>query len=174
MEHSQASSETKQKARSIVLDANIIFDLEKAEILGQIFRLDCQFITIDMIFTDELKSVNSTFLKKLGLKIVSITGSQTAEIYRLRSIYPGPSKNDLAAFIYARDNRFDLATRDSALWQVADDHSVVVLETPEIIQNMVDEEIISRENAAKSLEIILKGLPVKRLHWQDQIKAWRK
>jgi|GEM_PF-4136797 len=163
-----------QPSNQFVLDANIIFDLHEVGILGHIFRLGFGFVTTNLI-EKELKSVNLVMLKGFGLKVVSISGTQVAEFYKLKQEYGnGPSPSDLSAFIYARDNGIDLITRDSGLWQVADNHGVVVHETPKLIQDMIDEGILDRSEAADYLERILRNHPVDRLDWRDMIKAWRK
>jgi hypothetical protein len=98
-----------------------------------------------------------------------------AQIYKLQQEYrQGPSVSDLSAFIYARDNKIDLVTRDSGLWQVADNGGVIVHETPKLIQDLKDAGILSPEDAVSCLESILRRLPVDRLDWRDIIKAWRK
>lgn len=162
------------KKNNLILDANVIFDLHVAQILGQVFRLDFNFITTDFI-ERELKSINPVILRSLGLQIVSLTGPQVAQISKLQQEYrQGPSANDLSAFIYARDNKIDLVTRDSGLWQVADNGGVTVHETPMLIQDLKDAGILSPEDAISCLESILRRLPVDRLDWRDIIRAWRK
>lgn len=163
-----------QPPDTFVLDANIMFDLHAVGMLGHIFRLDSGFVTTNLI-EKELRSINLVMLRGFGLRVVSITGQQVAEVYDLKQKYRnGPSASDLSALIYARDSRIDLITRDSGLWQVAHDFDVTVHETPKLIQDMVDEGILDRNEAADCLERIQHKHPVDRLDWRDMIKAWRK
>lgn len=157
----------------LVLDANIFFDLDKGQILGLIFRLDCEYAVTDFV-ADELKSLRVDYLKQLGLQIMELDGGQIEELQGLRATYPAPGIKDLSALVLAHTIGCRLVTRDGALGAAARAEGVTVLNTLELIDEMVDSGILSPADAADALEEILRRRPgFPRAESQRRIHKWR-
>jgi rRNA-processing protein FCF1 len=157
-----------------VLDATLIFDLEAAQILSQIFYLKHCWVVTDFV-EKELKTPNILMLKQLGLRVVTLTGDQIKDIDTLAKNYIGPSIPDLSCLVYARDNHIPLVTRDSALQQAARKEGVKVLDTHDLMVELVREGIIKPQVAADALELIQSQRLVRpRRDWTTLIKQWRK
>jgi hypothetical protein len=160
-------------ATSIVLDANVVFDFDSVGYLGQMLRLNCNFHTTNLI-EREIKSVSTTMLRACGLHVATLTGAQGSEMGKIRDEFRGgPSIQDVSAFIHARDNDYALATRDSGLWQVANETAVLVYQTHELLDMMISQELTSRSDAADILSRMNVRQPVKIQRWIDLIKTWR-
>lgn len=157
----------------VALDAAFIFDLEAAQILAQIFYLKHEWIVTDFI-ERELKTPNLPVLKQLGLRVVGLTGSQVKDMHGLATSYIEPSIPDLSCLVYARDNGIRLVTRDSALRRAARKEGVVVLDTHDVITELVAEHVITAQEAADALEFIQSQRLLKpRGDWTLLIKRWR-
>ena len=151
----------------------MLFDFDRAEILGQIFYLEHRYVVTDMVET-ELKSLNVPLLKKLGLRVVELSGEQVRELATLRKRYKGPGIKDLSALAYARSNSLPLLTRDSLLQEAASAEGVVVYETHTLLEELIDQGQLKRAEAADALSIMNSRLRTHRLDWDDLIKKWRR
>ncbi|MEN6520082.1 MAG: hypothetical protein ABFD46_02890 [Armatimonadota bacterium] len=149
------------------------FDFDEAQILGQLFRLDHQYIVTDRI-EKELKSLNVPMLKKFGFQSRELTGELITELVKLRARYTGPGIADLSALVLARGYSYPLYTRDSLLQEAANLEGVVVRESHTLLEEMIDEGILKRAEAADALAVMNSRLLTTRLDWKDMIKKWRK
>ena len=158
----------------IVLDASVLFDFNEVGYLGQMLRLSRVFYATNYI-EGEIKSVNTHMLRAFGVKIGTLSSTQNAELFKIcaefrRSI----SVPDASAYVYARDNGFALATRDSGLWQVADLAGLQIYETHDLLLMMIEESLLTSNEAADILTKMNERQPVKLQKWIDIIKQLRK
>lgn len=162
------------EVQRIALDSAFIFDFETAQILAQIFYLKHQWIVTDFI-EKELKTPNMPMLKQLGLGVVALTGDQVNDIFALARNYVEPSIPDLSCLVYAKDNGIPLVTRDNALRRAARKEGVLVLDTHDVMIELVAQEIITPHEAADALESVQKQRLLRpRGDWTALIKLWRK
>lgn len=158
----------------IALDSAFIFDFETAQILAQIFYLKHCWIVTDFI-EKELKTPNMPMLKQMGLGVVTLTGDQVRDIYALAKSYVEPSVPDLSCLVYAKDNGIPLVTRDSALRRAARKEGVHVLDTHDVIVELVAQKIIAPHEAADALEAVQNQRLLRpRGDWTALIRMWRK
>lgn len=122
----------------------------------------------------ELKSLNVPMLKKFGLQSLELTGELITELVKLRARYTGPGIADLSALVLARGYSYPLYTRDSLLQEAANLEGVVVRESHTLLEEMIDEGILKRAEAADALAVMNSRLLTTRLDWKDMIKKWRK
>ena len=106
----------------------MLFDLDRAQVLGQVFRLDYELTTTDFV-ERELKTLQTGILKQLGLRVEGLAGTEVAEMYGLRRRYSGPGHADLSALVYAKHAGCTLVTRDRPLADAARDEGVAVRDT---------------------------------------------
>lgn len=173
VERKEALGENDELNR-IALDSAFIFDFETAQILAQIFYLKHCWIVTDFI-EKELKTSNMPFLKQLGLGVVTLTGDQVKDISTLAKSYKEASVPDLSCLVYARDNRIPLVTRDSALRRAARMEGVHVLDTHDVMVELVAQKIITPCEAADALEAVQNHRLLRpRSDWTALIRMWRK
>jgi hypothetical protein len=62
----------------LVLDASVIFDLERGELLEATFKLEDVFVTPDLLYQTELEDDVGPRLRELGLQIVELNEEEVA------------------------------------------------------------------------------------------------
>jgi len=165
---------TNDELNRIALDSAFIFDFETAQILAQIFYLKHCWVVTDFV-ERELKTPNMPMLKQLGLGVVTLTGDQVKDIYTLARSYIEPSVPDLSCLVYARDNRIPFVTRDSALRRAARKEGVHVLDTHDVMVELVAQKIITPCEAADALEAVQNHRLLRpRGDWTALIRLWCK
>jgi rRNA-processing protein FCF1 len=137
-----------------VVDANLLIDLEFGRILIDFFKLPFIFITPREIFA-ELQTIDTTILARLGLRKSKTMDYQDLEAIRLRAIYRKTSFNDLLTLVTAKANGAMLLTGDRYLRIAAIQEKVLTHGTLWVLDEMVRLNIISPQQAAKALRLML-------------------
>lgn len=150
-------------SKFLVSDANIVIDLEAGELLEAFFQLPYQFITPDILFEQELK-IQHSHLLSLGLKLVELTENSMLYAFNLKQEHNPTSLNDLFCLSLAKQEQYPLLTGDRALRKVAALETVQTNGTIWIIKQLVLLQIIDKQRALFSLELMKnKG---RRLPWE--------
>lgn len=138
----------------IITDTNIITDLNCAGILDRFVMLDNVYVS-DMVLNDEVngKTGNIQIIKKM--KVLPSTSDELVEMQKLLLNTHGLSPYDLINFILARDHNCILATGDNLLRSYAIKHGVEVFRTLKIIQLMIENHIITGEEAICGCKFLL-------------------
>ena len=108
--------------RIIVSDASVLFDLAEADLLLRCFRLPYEFQIADVMFEEELLSLEPRTLDALveaGLVVARFEGEEVLEAVRLRQRYRALSAPDAFALLLARRERAILLTGDRRLRNAA-------------------------------------------------------
>jgi hypothetical protein len=156
----------------LVVDTNILIDFNVGGLLGEFFRLSWKLIAPDVILA-EAENPDRETLENLGLESRELSGDQVADVFRLRTIYPQPSANDLFALVLARDFEIPLLTGDRHLRTVAEQERVLVHGTLWCLDEMVKLKLIAPTQAYQALQDMLKGgsrLP--KAECQKRLKRW--
>ncbi|HET6534788.1 MAG TPA: hypothetical protein VFG41_01290 [Sphingomicrobium sp.] len=148
----------------LVSDANIFIDMEVADLIRPMFRLDDTFAIPDVLYKEELQHHHPE-LPTLGLRIERLGGAGVAEVERLKLIYPGPSTNDLFALALAKDRRWPLLSGDGHLRAVAKAEDVEIHGTIWLIERMIVSGTLTPARAHVSLELMRNGS--RRLPWGE-------
>ncbi|MDH0316066.1 MULTISPECIES: PIN domain-containing protein [Aeromonas] len=133
----------------LISDANILIDLEEGELLGAFFQLPYRFSIPDILYFEELEEQHSHLLG-LGLTLGELTpGSMT---YAMELIGQGSktSRNDCFALALAKQEACPLLTGDSALRELAENNSVIVMGTLWAVEMLVRQRIINIETAKEA------------------------
>ena len=101
----------------LVIDANIFIDIEAADLTGELFRLSDIIVTPDVLYKEELSDRHPE-LPILGLEVAHLSGSEVAEVERLRTLYQNPSTNDLFALSLAKARGWTLLGGDAKWGQL--------------------------------------------------------
>jgi len=135
----------------IISDANILIDLECAELTPRIFRLDLEFAVPDALYRDELSQHHGD-LPAPGLQLFELSPELISQASALRSRYSGPSTYDLFALVLALDRECPLLTGNKALRQLAGLKGVEVFGTLWLMEQLFDARLISIDEMASAYE----------------------
>lgn len=108
-----------------IIDANILIDLSRGDLLARLFALPCQFAAPDGVL-DELVEPDRERLRQMGLQRAGLTTEQLLEAALLSAEHRRLSLGDCTALIAARDAQTMLLTGDAGLRTLAQEHGVVV------------------------------------------------
>jgi predicted nucleic acid-binding protein len=112
-------------------------------------------------------------LQTLGLRIIGLGAEQILTIETLQAGHPELSPNDLSIFILALQHHSLLISGDGPLRELADSHNVEYHGTLWILEEMIHQELIAPQDAARALRTMLakkRWLP--RSESERLIKKW--
>ena len=130
----------------LVSDANIILDVEEADLVAELFRLPWSIGVPDLLFEDELSEQHGHLMDH-GLTALELSADAMLEVVRLASLYRRPSRYDCMALALARQENAPLLTGDAALRKAAERESVSVVGTIWVVETMVVTQLISIDRA---------------------------
>lgn len=161
----------------LISDANILIDMEAGALLETLFRLPMQFGIPDLLYYEEIEE-GSPGLEDLGLLIMEVSGDFVKYAEQLPGQYnhtlparngPKPSHNDYLALALAKQESCTLLTGDANLRVVASKEQVTVMGTIGLLCAMVENQLLSVDDAFKALERMKDGK--RRLPWPEAEKV---
>ncbi len=102
----------------LISDANIIIDMEVAELTEAMFNLPHEFAVPNVLYQEELHPECEPLIE-LGLQIYILPGDVMASVEPLRAAHRRLSANDLLAMVLARHLDCPLLTGDRHLREAA-------------------------------------------------------
>ena len=108
----------------LVSDTSVVIDLERAQLVEEIFALPYDFIVPDILYDLEMRSFGGERLLERGLQVRKLTGAQVAEAQRLRALQRKISVSDSYALSLARAEGSTLLAGDGALRVLAEAEGV--------------------------------------------------
>jgi len=116
----------------LVSDTSVLIDLERAQLLEDMFRLPFAFAVPDLLFERELAGESGDHLLRLGLRVEALTPSELSRATTVRRRNTRLSIPDVFAFTIAQSRQWTLLTGDGALRALAltqqiDTHGVLWL-----------------------------------------------
>ena len=135
----------------LVSDANIFIDFDVSNLSRSMFRLDDTIATPDVLYDEELRADHPE-LPGLGLRIERLSSEGVAEVERLRTVYSGPSSNDLFALSLAKTNTWMLLSGDASLRAAAESEHVEVHGTIWLVERMVLAQVIPAVRARAAFD----------------------
>lgn len=108
----------------LVSDTSIIIDLERGNLLEDLFRLPFEFAVPDLLFDRELSGPLGNQLLALGLRVEELAPDELTRAIALRRERAALSTPDTFAFAIAELRAWPLLTGDGALRQLAKDSGV--------------------------------------------------
>lgn len=130
----------------LISDANILLDLEVAQITELIFELPYVFKTPDILYETELKAQHA-HLTSLGLVCASLSAESMVLAYQLNQQYQQPSLNDVFAIVLAKQENCPLLTGDRELRKSAENEAVIVKGTLWLMEQLVIHQQLSKAQA---------------------------
>lgn len=152
----------------LISDANILIDLKEGRLLEAVFRLPYRFAVPDILFYEELEEQH-THLLGMGLMINELTSDSMLYALELSTRVTGPSRNDCFALALARQEQCPLLSGDRALRTLASQEAVVVMGTIWLVEQMVQQKIITIQVAKDAYESM--RVNGRRLPWERAIQG---
>lgn len=149
----------------LISDANILIDLEAAELMDMLFQLPMQFAIPDVLYWEEIEP-DAPGLEQLGLRVLEVRGAFVAYAASLQKKYgSAPSANDYLALALAKQEDCPLLTGDQALRKAAQSEDVVVMGSVWLLQAMVENCLLTVDQALAALSLMKEKK--RRLPWVD-------
>ena len=138
-----------------VTDANIWIDLHHANLLDEVFALGVVWMTPDIVFYDEVLTVDRSLLKDLGLEIRPLSGEELTRITELNAHHPSPSPKDLSTIVVAKVEEGIVVTGDGPLRRAVKEEDLEVHGVLWVLDRLVKEAIIAPPRAATALNTMV-------------------
>ncbi|MGH8615016.1 MAG: hypothetical protein ACREYF_24085 [Gammaproteobacteria bacterium] len=99
----------------LVSDTSVVIDLERAQLIEQIFALPYRFVVPDALYEKEMRDYGGERLVAMGLEVRALTGEQVEEAQRLRALERRISIHDSFALSLAKAEAAILLSGDAAM-----------------------------------------------------------
>lgn len=164
----------------VVNDTNIFIDLYSVCLLNDFFKLPIQIHTVDFVINEitdkSQKQALQPFINNKQLFVKTHSSEELQQIDAFKSSCKGNvSVTDCAVWQYALINKYVLLTGDRQLFNSASKSGVSVCGILFIINKLVENNIITKLDAAEKLELLYqinKRLPKREV--EEMIGHWRK
>lgn len=150
--------------RLLISDANILIDLEEAQLTTSLFQLPFRVMAPDLLFFDELAEQHGKLLS-MGLELGELQATAIEESVTLAARYPRPSRYDFLALALAKQESCPLVTGDRYLREAAVLEKVPVVGTLWLVELMIWHELIGIDQAREAYEQM--RISGRRLPWQE-------
>lgn len=162
--------------RLLISDANILIDMECADLLATLFRLPERFGIPDLLYYEEIEP-DSPGLAAMGLDVMEVRGEFVAyaaalpmrhaeAVAGLRGNAPG--HNDYLALALAKQEDATLLTGDANLRVVAEREQVAVMGTVGLLCAMVRQALLTVDEALAALKQMQQCR--RRLPWAEAVR----
>lgn len=138
----------------LVSDTSIIIDLERGNLLKDLFRLPFEFAVPDLLFRNELAGELGQQLVTLGLRVEELGPDELARAIAIRREQARLSTPDTFAFALAEQRAWSLLTGDGALRELAKNIGVPTHGVLWICDRFAEHEIIPNGRLSASLQSI--------------------
>lgn len=128
----------------LVSDTSVIIDLERAQLIEEIFSLPFRFVVPGALFEREMRDYGGEKLVALGLEVWNLTGTQVQEAQRLRGLERRISVHDSYALALAKAEGAVILTGDGALRVLAEAQGVRCHGVLWIFDQLEDKRAVSR------------------------------
>lgn len=140
----------------LISDANVLIDMETAQLLELMFRLPEQFAVPNTLYIEELAEQHGR-LPGLGLSVLDIRAEFVAEAYRLAGVHKRPGFNDLLALALAKQEACAILTGDRFLREAAELEAVEVRGTLWLMERMYRARLLNIRELRIAYELMLAG-----------------
>lgn len=148
----------------LISDANIIIDMEVAELTEVMFELPHEFVVPNALYQEELHPGCEPLIA-LGLHIHVLPGDVIATVGPLRIAHPRLSANDLFAMVLARHLNCPLLTGDRHLREAATVQNLQIYGTLWLMAEMFRNGILNAHQVEEAYALMRAAR--RRLPWDD-------
>jgi predicted nucleic acid-binding protein len=165
--------------RVVIQDANVLIDLESADLLSAWFKMGIETLTTDLV----LYQINSAKQPKVHalvqegiLRVLETSGRLMNDLMNLQTqMNKGLEIEDVSALYWAGKLKIPLLTGDKLLAKAARQRGVIVFGTLWIFDTLIEKRILAPAHAAEKLSALLerdRRLPFDEC--QKRIDAWKR
>jgi len=157
-----------------VIDASVLIDLARGDILDVLFRLEADWMISDLAMA-ELRAPSPHTVRGLGLRAVELEGQDVAHIIALGSRYPALSVYDRAHLVLAQREGAILLTGDRRLRAAAEEMKIEVRGTLWALDELVSAGLLTGRRAARALRTMLeRGSRLPADESRKRLSTWEK
>jgi predicted nucleic acid-binding protein len=103
----------------LVSDTSVLIDLERCELIAEVFALTAEFVVPDVLFNRELRGPEGAAYIELGLRVEVLTADEVADAQQYQRAQRGLSVPDVFSLALARTRGWTLLTGDGPLRTLA-------------------------------------------------------
>lgn len=159
----------------LINDTNIWIDLKHVNLVEEVFKLPFEIGATDILFNEELMDRDGELLLKNNIKIIEMTTEELLETGELLNSTTGVGFNDLTTLVVSDKRDYTLVTGDGNLRKIAQRKNVRLKGSIWILDQLVENNIISKPRGVKACEDFLSGggrrLPINEL--KKRIEIWK-
>lgn len=130
-------------------------DLQSANRFDEACALKIAWRTPDIVFYDEVLTVDRSLLKDLGLEVRSLSGEELSRITEFNARHPSPSPKDLSTIVVAEIEGGIVVTGDGPLRRAVKEEDLEVHGVLWILDRLVEQTIIPPSRAATALNTMV-------------------
>ncbi len=157
-----------------VSDTNIWIDFRNAELLDELFRLPLTFCCTDFVF-HELNDLPHIELINQGLRVESLDEGAVMQLYALKTEHRNSSLADVSCYFLAKMTTSPLLTGDGKLRKQATKDGLQVFGVLWLLDQLLEQSVISTSRAAIALESMLKhGARLPLAECTSRLQRWKK
>lgn len=108
----------------LVSDSSILIDIERCQLLREVFALNAQFVVPDVLFDRELRGQEGTLCLELGLQVEGLTSEEVESAQQFMQAQRALSVPDAFALALAHSRTWTLLTGDGPLRALAQNQQV--------------------------------------------------
>ncbi len=138
----------------LVSDTSIIIDLERGNLLEDLFRLPFEFAVPDLLFRNELAGALGHQLVALGLSVEELGPEELSRAIAIRREQARLSTPDTFALALAEQRAWSLLTGDGALRELAKSTGVPTHGVLWICDRFAEHDIVPNVRLSASLQSI--------------------
>jgi predicted nucleic acid-binding protein len=135
----------------LISDANVLIDLEEAELSRLIFDLEFEFATPDLLFEEELREHHEHLIEK-GLLLAELTSESMIHSFELVDRYRKTGRMDCLTMALAKQEACVLLTGDKELRLAAEQEQIEVHGTIWLVEQLLLNQLLSHEEAVAAFE----------------------
>ncbi len=135
----------------LVSDTSVLIDLDRGDLLDQLFQLPHDFCVPDLLYKKELAGDLGDRLRSLGLDVVELSPSELSRATSLRRELKVLSTPDTFAFSLAEARQWTLLTGDGALRQLAQQQGVEMYGVLWVIDELERENVVETDVLHRAL-----------------------
>ena len=159
--------------KKLVLDTTICIDLFNGQLLKKVTSLPYELV-LPAVIVEELIEPPGENLIHIGYKRLQLDEEAIDQIIDLRERYSRPSTNELFALLLSKINSCEMLTGDNDLRKAAKEEGVTVHGIFWILDNLIEYNVLTPEEAADALERIkAESSWLPRREYEAHLKRWR-
>ncbi|UVK48888.1 hypothetical protein BPNPMPFG_007430 (plasmid) [Mesorhizobium sp. AR07] len=138
----------------LVSDTSVLIDLERGQLLEEMFRLPFEFAVPDLLYARELAGPLGEQLVALGLRVEVLTPTELARATMARRQNARLSTPDTFAFAIAKSRQWTLLTGDAGLRELAQAERINMHGVLWLFDQLADGNHVALERLHQGLNII--------------------